>query len=435
MQDGPLQAVPQIPPERIVLACARAAFGPAAEAALRTLLMAATPNWDQVTQLAHQHAVFPAVAAALSGVAPDLVPAATLARVRRQLRRSTAWSLAIADDLLHVDRLLRAERVPYLPFKGPALASLLCGTPCLRQCADLDLLIEKRDSERAVAALERAGYVPALPPGMDVKTYAKTHSVLAMERPGGKAVIELHWELMPASYRLPLEYTELDRFATPVLICGTPLKTFGAEHTALVLAVHGAKHCWERLGWIRDIALLVHCQPGLDWARVVAAARKHHCCRMLVLSVEVACSLFPVKMPEAITELAKADRRVTVTADLVRDSLFRGAARDDVHELAFAVSVRDRVRDCAGIWLRFVAARLKPNEADERALKLPAFARSLYWLIRPLRLFTVYGARAAACLALAAIGVSSHATAGSTTEALPSGAVRRAALARIPGRA
>ena len=41
-----------------------------------------------------------------------------------------------------------------------------------------------------------------------------------------------------------------------VEIGGQRLRTFSIEDTLVMLCVHGAKHFWERLGWVLDIAKL-----------------------------------------------------------------------------------------------------------------------------------------------------------------------------------
>src|SRR5207244_11975507 len=54
---------------------------------------------------------------------------------------------------------------------------------------------------------------------------------------------------------------------------GTLVRTLSAEHLLLVLCAHGAKHCWERLGWICDVAELLRGTPALDLSGMLAQAR------------------------------------------------------------------------------------------------------------------------------------------------------------------
>src|SRR5207244_1068830 len=104
---------------------------------------------------------------------------------------------------------------------------------------------------------------------------------------------------------------------------GTLVRTLSAEHLLLVLCAHGAKHCWERLGWICDVAELLRRTPALDLSGMLAQARSLGVERIMLLGLRLAAELLDVPLPEDVACRARDDRVVGALAAQVRATLFR----------------------------------------------------------------------------------------------------------------
>ena len=83
--------------------------------------------------------------------------------------------------------------------------------------------------------------------------------------PRGDAGWTFTTELTPSHYTVPLDPEFLWRNQTSVRIAGSELPSLQPEALLLLLAVHGAKHCWESIGWLVDLAWLLTNQSNLDW--------------------------------------------------------------------------------------------------------------------------------------------------------------------------
>ena len=79
----------------------------------------------------------------------------------------------------------------------------------------------------------------------------------------------------------------MSRRLITVELCGRKLRTFSIEDTLVMLSVHGAKHFWERLGWILDVAELTAGQP-VDWPLTMRIAAKLKSTRLLLLGLYLA---------------------------------------------------------------------------------------------------------------------------------------------------
>ena len=79
-------------------------------------------------------------------------------------------------------------------------------------------------------------------------------------------VAEPHWALAQRTRAVDLDYDAQFARARVTTFAGRPITMHAPEDLLLLLCVHGGKHEWERLGWIRDVAALLErsADLGLD---------------------------------------------------------------------------------------------------------------------------------------------------------------------------
>jgi hypothetical protein len=85
------------------------------------------------------------------------------------------------------------------------------------------------------------------------------------------------------------------------------------EDELVLISVHGAKHLWERLMWIADVAALASRQVNLDWDRAASSAEEVGAGRMLRVGLQLAETLLKLRLPDHLLAKIKSDR---VTANL-----------------------------------------------------------------------------------------------------------------------
>ena len=86
----------------------------------------------------------------------------------------------------------------------------------------------------------------------------------------------------------PLEWEGFRTRMEAVLVGGRSVRTFSVEDLMVLLSVHGAKHFWNRLSWICDIAELAQIPRGVDWELSEKLARRMGCRRMWLLGLSLA---------------------------------------------------------------------------------------------------------------------------------------------------
>jgi hypothetical protein len=375
------------PEHRLLLACARTRMGPETRERLRALLGGAL-DWDYILPAAQWHGVLPLVHWHISEMPPGLVPAAVRKRLEAGFAEAQRRNLFLALRLGAILKTLAAHGIPAIPYKGPALAVAAYGRLGLREFADLDLLVKKKDVLRAKEALVADGFRPLSPltPAQE-RALVESQHAYPLVRHDWTVMVELHWKISPRHVSLLFEPEGLWERLQPVSIAGMTALTLAPEILLPSLCEHGAKHLWERLAWICDIAELTRANPDLDWERVTSEARQSASERMLVLGLRLATDLLGAPMPEAVRRRAESDPVIPALVAQVRATLFRSLGRPMglLEQARFQLNVRERWRHRAQYcWLALTTVTVE----DWQRYRLP---RALSFLYYPLRLMRLAG--------------------------------------------
>ncbi|MBZ5569369.1 MAG: nucleotidyltransferase family protein [Acidobacteriia bacterium] len=367
------------PELELLLACASAQDG----ALCAGGWFAQRVDWDRFFEEAERHSVMPLVHRALAEH-PE-VPAGVRERLEKHFHESTRRSLFLTAELLRLLDAFAAGDVPVLPYKGPVLAQALYGDVALRNFTDLDFLVRRADVLRAAELLERAGYSPD--PRVD-SARLSSHLAFACEqmfrRTAGAGLVEIQWRIAPRYFSVEFDTEWLFRTAVAASLESRQVQSLSPEALLLMLSVHGAKHEWERLGWIADIAQLLRTYPRLDWDAIFQMARGLGIERLTLLALALAQDLLGVRLAATVGQQVSADRELPLLCRTVERRLAveaRGVPEVSGHW--FTLRARERWRDR----LRYVMLlALTPSPRDWALLPLPRGLSPLYFALRPLRL-------------------------------------------------
>src|ERR1043166_7302425 len=345
-------------------------------------------NWDYLFATAQAHGLLPLLHKHLTSAA-DLIPNVLLLRLKRESVANSQNVLHLTAKQLRVYKLFKESNIPIALFKGPLLAQVAYGEISLRQAGDIDILINRRDFERARALLESLGYEmsPRLTPAQ-LASHLSNHCELQFMRDEWFTVVDLHWDLAPRSFVFKLSTDEVMSRLQTVSLAGVTVETFGTEDLVLYLSMHGAKHLWRRLEWIASLAESLRATPNLNWDLVVQRAEQAHATRMLALGLRLVETFSHVHVPTHVLANIDSERAMQRMSEQVRQQLSNvfGAAESTETNL-YNLRIMDRKRDALISTLRAIFV---PTVPDWQALSLPAPLHSLYYAFRPLRLSKVY---------------------------------------------
>jgi hypothetical protein len=395
----------------LLLCCARTATDTHCSARIRDLLRGAI-DWGYLVELADHHRVLPLLYENLRTLCPDAVPGATLDRLRDSFHASAGHNLCLAGELLRILALLAEHGIVAIPFKGPVLAVAAYGGLGLRQSGDLDILVHERDIPKAEDLLRGRGYRPVESPTPEVWGPGASRLRALMDynhvlvpREGGP-IVELHWAFAEPYYGFHPDPGRLCERLRRIPLVGTPVPVLSAEDSLLILCVHGARHRWERLTWICDIAELNRAHPEMDWGRVLEEARGLRAERILFLGLRLARDLLSADLPSEVWRRVEADgvaeslarqvcERLCREPDRPPRNLERQFTQDGIswESARFQLCVREKLRDRLRYLSYLAQLALTPTPRDRALLPLPTPLAFLAYLLRPIRLIVGYCSR------------------------------------------
>jgi hypothetical protein len=377
----------------LLIACATSLATPERTARVRAIVDGGI-DWQIAIRMASMQAVVPLVYRYLTSELEDALPPAAADGLRRAFYGNSVRNLHLAGELLRLTALLERGGVAPLALKGPALAMAAYGAIVLRQFTDLDLLVRKREAARAVEILGSDGYAPRAGHELADLERPGTYEI-AMARAGALTDIDLHWRLIPPYFPLALDSEDLWRRAVRIEIEDAAVLTLAPADHLLYLCAHGAKHGWQALGGICDLAELIRvCSrrspsaslptPSIDWDELSARAEQTGAHRALGLGMILAHELLDAPVPAGVLEAAQREPAIARAArafiGYVRNPGDAGPGFYQRWAVPLGVIAEPAAR------LRYVAVRaLLPSADDREFVRLPLMLYPLYYLLRPVR--------------------------------------------------
>jgi hypothetical protein len=347
-----------------------------------------SPDASRLIILAEEHGVIGHLAACLGCLEEDaLQPQARQLLIDRQ-RAQNFTTLRLTAELFRLLERFASVGVAALVVKGPVLAVRAYGDPARRGYGDLDLLVRQRDIRHATELMMAAGYQAAVP--LSAIDAGRIPGQYLFSKPDSKLLVELHNDLTLRYFprRLPIEEffarqvrVRLDAHEAPAL---------SVEDELVLICIHGAKHFWERLIWIADVAALVARQSSLDWERAAESAKTVGAEHMLHTGLRLATDLLKVQLPEKISAAVRSDAAAAKLVERILSWLpAAGYAPPGLFERAvFRLRMRGGLISAPGYLLRLL---LSPTEEDWQDGAEEGRHRVLDVLRRPFRLARKYG--------------------------------------------
>jgi hypothetical protein len=276
-------------------------------------------KWERLLDLAEDHGVLGQVATQLGKLGEAFVSAETKRKLTERYRGQLFSGLRMTGELFRLVERFAKEKIGILTVKGPALAVQAYGDPGMRSYGDIDLLVRQKDIFRATEIMIADGFEAAIP--LEAIKAGKIPGQYFFGQRESKLIVELHNEFTLRYFprRLPLE--KLFSRQTFVQIDGREVPTLCVEDMLVLICIHGAKHFWDRLMWIADVAALVTWQTEMDWELVYAAAGDVGAERMVNTGLCLAARMLRMKLPAEVLKSVEEDRVAGRLAKQIAESL------------------------------------------------------------------------------------------------------------------
>ncbi len=345
-------------------------------------------DWSALLTLAEDHGLLALAAMRLRDCQESTVPSPIRQKLREWQRAHTLSTLSMTAELFRLLERFAASGIETLAIKGPVLSVRCHGDPGMRQYGDLDLIVRSRDIRRTTELMLGLGYEPKVPlPAIDAGKIPGEYVFLRTET---RLRVEFHTENTFRYYPRPLQLNGLFARQTCVQFDAHKVPALSPEDELILISIHGAKHLWERLMWIADVAALATRTPHLDWKRAMSSARELGAERMLNLGLRLSKELLHAALPqEIIPEVSSDERAGELAVQIQRWLPTAGAVPPGLLERArFRMRLRGGFFSGTAYLLRLSLSPTEEDWAEGAGHRRP-------WLLdalrRPLRLARKYG--------------------------------------------
>jgi hypothetical protein len=343
--------------------------------------------WEKVMALADDHGVMPLLAAALHRLRDERVPDEIRAEIIERQRAQLFFTLRMSAELFRLIDRFAAQNIGLLVVKGPALAMQAYGDAAMRSYGDLDLVVRHADIASATRVMIDAGYEAHIP--SSAIAAGKIPGQYMFRQREAKLLVELHNDRTMRYYPRALPIEELFARQVAVAMDGRDVPAPCVEDHLVLICIHGAKHFWERLQWIADVAALVARQPGLDWRRATESASQVGAETMLHAGLRLAVDVLQTTLPAGIAARVESNASAkSMTEQALRWLPAAGYAPPSLAQRAlFRMRMRGGLASGTGYLMRML---ISPTEEDWSAGGREP-RRWLDVVRRPYRLAKKYG--------------------------------------------
>jgi Uncharacterised nucleotidyltransferase len=318
-------------------------------------------NCSELCLLAEEQGLLPLLSLRLASTDETLIPFGARQKVKDLHRAHVIFSLRLTGELFRLLEHLGAAKIETVVIKGPVLSMRCYGDPGVRQYSDLDLIVRTKDIQHATELMLEFGYEPRIP--LQAIASGRIPGEYVFRRPDTNSIVELHTEHTFRYHprRLPLEKVLARK--TWVSIDHRQVPTLSIEDELVLICIHAAKHLWERLAWVVDIAALLANNPALNWKNVRSAAGEVGAERMLRVGVQLTAELLRAPLSAEMIAYVKSDPAAIKLAGQIADRLAQGGSLEPgiLGRAAFRVRMRGGLFEGLSYLLRL---SLSPTEDD-----------------------------------------------------------------------
>jgi hypothetical protein len=339
-------------------------------------------------RLAEEHGVPGQLASCLNNEVAVAAPPEIKQSLLERRRAQNLLTLRLTAELFRLLELFGEQGISALVVKGPVLAAQGYAGPSVRTYGDLDLLVRQQDIRRATEVMIASGYQTAVP--LSAIDAGKIPGQYLFSNLDSKLLVELHNDLTLRYFPRPLPIEDFFARQIRVPIDAREVPAPCVEDELVLICIHGAKHFWERLSWIADVAGLVSLQANIDWERAVSTAKAVQAEHLLHTGLLLTADVLHAELPEAVSSRVRRDAVAAKLAALALRWLpAAGYAPPGLFErAAFRLHMRGGLFAAPAYLLRL---SLSPTEEDWQAGGKISNNGFMDVLRRPFRLARKYG--------------------------------------------
>ena len=266
-------------------------------------------DWEKFLSLLFRHRCAALVYKNIGALedASVFFPAHIILALKDKYIENWAKNSLLLAQLAELQGLLHSQGIPFLIFKGLALAQMIYKDIGVRDSCDFDLLIRREDFWRLDGILRDCGYQSKIDPRQANVVYSSyRNSLMYHFRDSSKIPLHIHWHLFNVFIPQTKEYLikSAQRFwqqAQDKDIAGLKIKTLSDNHLLIYLCWHALSHGFSELLLLCDVeGFLRSFGYHLDWEAIIDEARKLDLENCVYCAFYLCSSIFKTPIPQEI---------------------------------------------------------------------------------------------------------------------------------------
>lgn len=377
---------------KFLICCCETVLSQEDEKFIYSFINAEQFNMNTLIDLSNQHGILPLVHKTLKSLdSKHLMQNADIfSELKAHYMGISQRNMLMSAELIRIMNLLKDNSIESLAFKGPALSQMAYGDITLRQFGDLDILIRKKDIQIVKELLYKKEYIPIYELTTTQESiWLNEQKDFGLFNKNKNILIEIHWALIPEEYPIQLNLKDIWKNSETIKINNKYINTFALENLIFYLCIHGSKHLWERIEWIKDIDLLIQTQNP-NWENIFKQVENSDFKISFYLGIYLSHLLFSTPIPKEAIKNIKANKTVlgiikTITSNWKIKNEKSPIAMFQYKLTTYKLILNPIQRNCYMLQNIF-----KPSFKERLLFDLPKSYNWLYYFIRPYLLLKKY---------------------------------------------
>ena len=349
-------------------------------------------NWEYLFNLAYKNRMIPLLYFNLINNKDTNIPEQYLNLMKEYCEKSSKQNLFLSQELLKIINLLRINNIDALYIKGPIMTSNIYQNLALREFGDLDILIHQNDFSKIKKIFLSHGYqIEHNLNSWQENLYVKNHYQITFQNKIG-VNLDIHWCLTPKYLNQSFSWDKLLKNTIEIDFYNEKVKTLSTEYLLIYLCVHGSKDLWKELRALTDIYELINSTQNLNWGIILKTAKEFKVLKMVYLGILLTNLIYGAKIPNKIMHEIQSKNDLIKIAPNIYSNFFTLAEHNISisKQLLFHTKLLDTFIDK----IRYsIYLGILPTINDWKCVSLPKHLNTLYYFIRPFRLFKKYSAK------------------------------------------
>lgn len=267
-------------------------------------------------------------------------------------------------------------------FKGPFLSLELYEDIGYRNFGDIDVLVEKKDIEKAKQIIEDLDFECIYPKikltdKQRITNYSLSHHY-HFKHPNQEIDIELHWTISnPKSY-FGKETKDIISESRELTVSKFKLPYISKIDNLVYQAAHGAIHQWYRLFWLKDFSKLLKKVSSEEIKDAFDLSKKLKLDKCLLQAITLSHLIYKLETPSVSDfELSKNLMKVPLKSIELTD-LNQLGIKGKLKSLVYRIRLKPNFS-----YYFDLIYRLRTHLTDWEILQLPKSLFFLYYILRP----------------------------------------------------